>query len=116
MKVTGPSNHYTRVLARDLWKTKKKIWRRISEILMKPRRDQGEINLYRLNKITKENDVIVVPGKILGSGDLSHKLTVGTFKISQLAKEKLEKANCNVMTIEQLVEKHPTGSGVKIIV
>ncbi|MCP4763113.1 MAG: 50S ribosomal protein L18e [archaeon] len=116
MKVTGPSNHYTRVLIRELWKTRRNIWKNVSEILGKPARIHPEINLYRLNKITKDGDICVIPGKILGSGNLDHKITVGTLKISDLAKEKLAKANCNVLTIEQLVEKYPTGSGVRIIV
>ncbi|MHA1821894.1 MAG: 50S ribosomal protein L18e [Promethearchaeota archaeon] len=116
MKVTGPSNIYARKLIRDLWKTKRNIWRRVSEILSKPARKRPEINLYRLNKITKDNDIIVVPGKILGSGNIEHPLTIGAWKISALAKEKLTKANCKVLKIEELVEKYPKGKGVRIII
>jgi len=75
-----------------------------------------DINLFRLNKITKDNDIIVVPGKILGAGQLDHKVIIGTFKISQLAREKLDKAKCQVLTIKELLEKYPTGSGVRIII
>lgn len=100
----------------ELWKTKRNIWRRVSEILGKPARIQPEINLYRLNKITKDGDIVVIPGKILGSGNLEHKITIGSLKISGLAKEKLAKAQCNVLTIGQLLEKYPTGSNVRIIV
>lgn len=116
MKVTGPSNYYTRVLIRELWQTKRKIWRDVSEILGKPSRKMHEINLFRLNKITKDNDIIVIPGKILGAGQIDHKLTIGAYKISQLAREKLAKAKCQVLTIKELLEKYPTGSGVRIIV
>lgn len=115
-KVTGPSNYYTRKLIRDLHQTKRRIWRRVSDIIAKPARNQASVNLYRLNKVTKKNDIVVIPGKILGSGKLDHKITVGTLKISSLAKEKLASNNCTVFTIEQLLEKYPTGSGVRIII
>jgi len=75
----------------------------------------AEINLYRLNKVTKKGDVVVIPGKVLGMGNMEHEITAGVFKISKLAAEKLKKANCNIMTIEELIEKYPTGSGIKII-
>lgn len=116
MKVTGPSNYYTRKLIRQLWKTKRRIWRRVSEIIGKPARNHAEINLYRLNKITKDNDVCVIPGKILGTGNLDHPVCLGALKISTLAKEKLEKAKCEILTIQELMSKYPTGSGVKILI
>lgn len=116
MKPTGPSNYYTRELIRTLWKTKRNVWKRVSEVISKPSRDIAEMNLFRLNKITKENDVVVVPGKILGSGKIDHPIVIGTFKISSLAKEKLANANCKVMTIAELLEKYPTGSGVRILI
>jgi len=88
----------------------------VSDILGKPARIGKEVNLYRLNKITKDNDIAVIPGKILASGKMEHSITVGVLKISALAKEKLEKANCKILSIKELMEKYPTGSGVKILI
>lgn len=112
---TGPSNVNVRKLARELWKTQKPIWRRVSRRLMKPKRSHRiEANLARLNKNTKEGDVVVIPGKVLGGGDLDHKITVASLKASQSAKEKLAQAECELIDIPTLLDRNPEGSGVKL--
>lgn len=113
-KVTGPSNHYNRVLIRQLWKTKRRIWKKLSKKLSGPRRDRVEANLYRINQKTKENDVIVVPGKILGLGDLEHKLTIACLDCSTPAQKKIESSGSKLLTIEELLEQNPDGKNVKI--
>jgi large subunit ribosomal protein L18e len=116
MQPTGPSNVNTRKLIRSLWKTKTGLWRRVSEILSKPSRNRPEINLYRLNKLTKENDVVVVPGKILGAGTLDHPITVSSLMVSELALTKLTESKSNHMSIEQMMKKYKKGSNVKILI
>ncbi|MFO8018452.1 MAG: 50S ribosomal protein L18e [Promethearchaeia archaeon] len=113
-KVTGPSNFYVRKLIRDLKKTKKNIWRKVSEKLSKPRKHRVEANLYRINNKTKKDDIIVVPGKVLGTGNLDHKLTIGCLDYSRSAKEKIEASGSTLLSIEQLLKEHPKGSNVKI--
>src|SRR3712207_7860845 len=43
-------------------------WRALQEELEGPRANRREINIARLAQITKANDVLVVPGKVLGTG------------------------------------------------
>jgi large subunit ribosomal protein L18e len=113
-KITGPSNFYVRKLIRDLWKTKIKIWRRISKKLSSSRKSRISPNLYRINKKTKENDVVVIPGKVLGIGDLNHKITIACLDYSKSAKQKIEASGSKLLSIEELLEQNPKGSGVKI--
>ncbi|MFX1410627.1 MAG: 50S ribosomal protein L18e [Promethearchaeota archaeon] len=113
-KITGPSNYYHRKLIRDLWKTKIKIWKVISKKLSGPRQNRVKANLYRINKKTKKNDVIVVPGKILGIGDLDHSLTIACLEYSNSAKRKIEASGSKLLSIEDLFEQNPKGTGVKI--
>ncbi|MHA1642998.1 MAG: 50S ribosomal protein L18e [Promethearchaeota archaeon] len=113
-RVTGPSDYYTRKLIRDLWKTKRRIWKKISKKLSGPRKNRVEANLYRINKKTKENDVIVVPGKVLGIGELDHKLTIACLSCSKSAKKKIEESGSKLMTIQELLEQNPKGRNVKI--
>jgi len=114
-RITGPSNYYQRKLIRELWKTKRRIWRKVSKKLSGPRRNRVEANLYRINKITKNNDVIVVPGKVLGIGDLDHKLTIACVAYSNNTKRKVEDSGSKLISIEELLEKNPEGKNVKII-
>jgi large subunit ribosomal protein L18e len=113
-KITGPSNYYYRKLIRDLWKTKIKIWKRVSKKISGPRKNKVTANLYRINKKTKKNDTIVIPGKVLGMGELDHTLTIACLEYSKSAKKKIESSGSKLLTIEELLEQNPKGSGVKI--
>ena len=113
-KITGPSNYYVRKLIRDLWKTKIKIWRKLSRKLSGPRKNRISANLYRINKKTKENDIIVIPGKVLGIGDLDHNLTIACLDCSGSAKKKIESSGSKLISIEELLDINPSGSGVKV--
>lgn len=91
------------------------IWNAVAELLSKPRRKRIFVNISRINRFSKDGDVIVVPGKVLGSGLINHKITVGAFKFSEAAKRKIEAAGGRCIFIEDLVEEQPKGSGVKIL-
>ena len=113
-RITGPSNYYNRKLIRELWKTKRRIWKKVSKKLSGPRRERIEANLYRINKKTKENDVIVVPGKILGLGEIDHKLTIACLDCSKTARKKIETSGSKLLSIEELLEQNPEGRNVKV--
>ena len=113
-KIAGPSNYYYRKLIRDLWKTKRRIWKKVSKKIAGPRNNRVEANLYRINKNTKDNDVIVIPGKVLGIGELDHKITIACLECSQPAKDKIEKSGSKILKIEDLLEQNPEGKNVKI--
>jgi large subunit ribosomal protein L18e len=92
-----------------------KIWRDAAKYLAKTRQHRATVNLSRINRHTRENDIVVVPGKILGSGAIDHAVTVASLNASAKAKEKLAKAEAIYISIPELVEKNPKGSNVKII-
>ena len=96
-------------------KNKAPIWRALQEELSGPRANRREINIGRLAEITKADEVVVVPGKVLGTGSLGHKLTVSAFSISQTAARKITDSGGKVVTFDDLIEKHPDGKGVRII-
>ena len=96
-------------------KNKAPIWRALEEELSGSRINRREINIRRLAQVTKAGEVIVVPGKILGTGNLGHKLTVCAFSISESAAKKVIESGGKVVTFEDLIKKHPEGKGVRII-
>jgi large subunit ribosomal protein L18e len=100
-RITGPANYYIRKLIRDLWKTRRRVWRTISKKLSGPRRNRVEANLKRINNKTKEGDVIVVPGKVLGIGDLDHKLTIACLNCSRSALNKILDSGSTLLSIEE---------------
>ena len=59
--------------------------------------------------------MVVVPGKVLGSGTLDHKITIAAFDFSDGAIEKLKESNCEMLSINELMSKNPKGSRVRVI-
>ena len=55
-----------------------------------------------------------VPGKIIGTGNLSHKITLSSFSISTTAANKVIKSGGNIMAYSEMIKKFPTGKGVII--
>ena len=94
---------------------KTEIWRDIAERLVKPRRRHIAPNVSRLNRYTQKNDTIVVPGKVLGAGEIDHPITVAAVAFSAKAREKIANAKGKCLSLSDLVEKTPKGSNVKII-
>ncbi|HIE56236.1 MAG TPA: 50S ribosomal protein L18e, partial [Chromatiaceae bacterium] len=80
MRKTGPTNIVLRKTIRLLRKYAKEykapIWRYVAEILSKPSRKRVIVNLSKINRYTNNNEVVVVPGKVLGAGTLKHSVTV----------------------------------------
>lgn len=89
------------------------IWKRLAVDLEKSTRQRRVVNLSRINLFTKDNDVIVVPGKVLASGIIDHKLTVAAFNFSSQAKEKILEAKGQCLSIDELMDKKL--KGVRII-
>ncbi len=118
MKRTGPTNIHLRLLISRLRKAARQydapIWRTVAEFLERPRRKRVAVNLSRINRYTNEGDVVVVPGKVLSCGELNHKVTVAAWAFSAKAREKIERVG-RAISIDQLLEERPDGSGVKII-
>lgn len=91
------------------------LWKTIAVELAKPTRRKREVNIYKLENHTKEGDIIIVPGKVLGSGALSKKLTVAALQFSESAKQKIQSNKGEVLSIEELMKKHPDAKGVRIM-
>ena len=116
---TGSTNSVLQSLIQEL-KTvsstqKSGLWKRIAEDLEKPTRQRRIVNISSINRFTKPNEIIIVPGKVLGYGSLNHSLTVAAFSFSESAREIIEQAKGKCLTIKELVQKNPKAKDVKII-
>ena len=103
-------------MIKDLKQASKKneapIWARLAELAIKPSR--RVVNLTRINKTTKDNDVLFVPGKVLGTGNISHKIILSSFSMSITAAKKIIQTGGTIMTYSDMIKKYPTGKGVMI--
>jgi len=114
MKNIKKTNIHLKELIKNLEKLaakeKVKLWKVIATELNKSTRAKREVNIHSINRNTKENETIIVPGKVLGTGDIDHKVNVAAFQFSESAKQKI-----NAMSIEQLMKENPKAKGVRII-
>jgi len=114
---TGPTNPQLQGLIQELKKKSKdaNLWSRIAFELERPTRKRRVVNLARINRFTKDNETIIVPGKVLGSGPLNHKLTIAAFSFSQSALDKINQAQAKALSIEAFMKEDIKGKHVRII-
>jgi large subunit ribosomal protein L18e len=119
VKRTGPTNPILKKLIEDLKKkafdTKSDFLNDLAEKLNKPRRQRIEVNIAHIEMYANKDETVVVPGIVLGYGELSKPLTISAWKFTRQAREKIEKIKGKTLTIEELVEKNPRGTNVKIL-
>ena len=87
-------NLQTQKLIENLYKSskdkKKEIYASVARILESSSRKQPSKNLFNLQKMSyiKDGDIVVIPGKVLGTGNLDKKITIYALSFSESAKAK----------------------------
>ena len=91
------------------------IWKDVAKRLERPSKSWAEVNIRRLAKHVKKNDTVIIPGKLLGSGNLDAAITVAAYSFSESAKKKIQDAGGKSILIPELVKMNPKGKGIRII-
>jgi len=112
------TNPRLRTLIADLKATAREtdaaVWERIAERLQKPRSTHAEVNLGRIERHARDDETVVVPGKVLGSGALRTEVTVAAVDFSGSAETKIEQVG-EPIRLEQALERNPEGSDVRVV-
>ena len=111
----GTTNPVLKDLLLKMKKTKSNGWKTVAEKLEKPRRKKNNVNLGKINKYTKEGDIVVVPGKVTSIGSLDHKVTISALGFSEKAVEKIKQSGAIIKTLEELIEENKKFSKIRII-
>ena len=61
------------------------IWSKIAKNALKPSSSKKTINLKKIEELTDDGSAVIISGKVLGTGKLSHKVLVSSFSISRSA-------------------------------
>jgi len=91
------------------------IWRKTAKLLEKSSKNWPSINVSRLEYHVEGSEKIVVPGKLLGSGNISKKVTVGAYSFSSAARAKIEAAGGKCIGLDEMAKKNPKGSGLRLM-
>ncbi|BAN90564.1 50S ribosomal protein L18e [Aeropyrum camini] len=120
MRPTGPTSLVTRRIVSELRRAARRnsapVWRRVAELLERPRRRRAEVNLSKINRYASDGEMVVVPGKVLGTGSLEKKVTVAALSFSLQALVKIRLSGSRAITLEQAVRENPRGSRTRIII
>lgn len=115
---TGPINPILKNLIQELKvlsaREKVPLWKKIAKDLERPARIRRSVNIFKINKYTREKETAIVPGKVLSDGELKKKLTVAAFLFSKQARNKINKIG-KAITINELMKQNPKGKNVRII-
>jgi large subunit ribosomal protein L18e len=77
--------------------------------LAAPSRNRAKVNVDAIQK--NKSETIIVPGKVLSSGEISRKAKVYALGFSEKAEEKLKNAGCTYSTILEELKKNPKLKG-----
>jgi large subunit ribosomal protein L18e len=119
-KPTGPTNPIIKGMIEDIrnrgYRENVPFLIKLADEMEKPRRSKAEVDLSKLNRVCKENELVVIPGKLLSSGILKKPLRVAAASFSMTAVQKVQEAGGKVLTIEELIKENPKGTNVKIVI
>ena len=91
------------------------LWRDVAKRLSKSRKNWAQPNLSRVTRYAPEGATILVPGKLLGSGEVTGNRTIAAYSVSSSARAKIEAAGGRVLTYGELMNENPNGNGVIIL-
>jgi large subunit ribosomal protein L18e len=91
------------------------LWLDASRYLSKSRSRKPTVNIGKLDRLAEKDSVILVPGKILGDGVLSHPVVVGAYSYTATARRKIVEAGGEALTIPNFLKRFPSGAGVTLI-
>jgi large subunit ribosomal protein L18e len=90
------------------------LWKRVAQDLDKPSRQQRTVNIFKIEEHAADGEILLVPGKVLGEGDLTKSVTVAAHHFSQGAIAKINR-NGKAMTIAELIKSNPKAQKVRIL-
>ncbi len=93
----------------------KEKWGEIGKILSGSVKKRFCLNLEEINNLFKEDEQIVIPGKVLSQGALNRKIKIIALGFSEKAREKLLKSGNKISSIYAEIKANPEAKGLKIL-
>jgi len=91
------------------------LWKQIAVELEKPTRSRREVNLYKIEANARDDEIVIVPGKVLSNGVVQKAVKVAALSFSEGAKEKIISAKGQILSIQELMKQNPEGKKVRIM-
>ncbi len=91
------------------------LWKSVAQRLEGPSRNWPSVNISKLEYKVNKNSKVLIPGKLLGSGNISKKMIVSAYSFSETAKIKVEAAGGKCVSYNDFIKSNPKGTDVVVI-
>ena len=99
----APTKEWMNIASKGMKESKHKgFWKSIYKNVAVPARSSASVDIYRIGRHSKENDLVVVPGKVLGKGKLGHRVRIAAIEYSDGAEKALRDSGCSIISINEL--------------
>ncbi len=109
MKVTPERNDIKEIIGILAEKSKGEngmpLAKRLYKLVAVPKRSRVNVNIYKVNLYSKDGDNVIVPGKVLSTGKMAHKVSIAALEFSESAMESLEESGCKVIGIKDMLNQ-----------
>jgi large subunit ribosomal protein L18e len=95
--------------------SKNPAWFKFAKLLSESTRKHSAVNLEQIDAQTSMGDTILVPGRVLGVGEITKKVRICSFGISKEAQENLKKTRSEWIHILDEIKRNPKAEGLKVI-
>jgi len=90
-------------------------WKAVAIKLAGAASQKAQVNITKISKYTKGGEVVIIPGKVLGDGIMSKKVTVVAFKASESAIKKITAAGGSFIEIKDYIAKNPKDKPIILV-
>lgn len=106
---TGPTDPNLQKLVHDLKRKREKFYLTLAKHLEKSRRRKEAVNVGKIDKYAQPGEIVVVPGKVLGGGEMTKKTEVYAWVCSKSAREKIARAGGSCHSLDKVLELKQKG-------
>jgi len=98
-------------------RAKQKIWIDIAKRIVKPKRILPKVNIWKLNRFAQKlkGKTFVVPGHVLGTGEITNEIKVAALSFSETALLKIKNAKGKTYSLQGLAKEGEKTSSLVII-
>jgi large subunit ribosomal protein L18e len=91
------------------------LWSSLSEDLLACRSNRSTVNVGVISRYSRDGAKVVVPGKVLAGGNLSHKVRVIAFEFSEGARQKIANAGGSCEYLADYLSKDSSAKDVILL-
>ena len=81
------------------------LWKSVHRRVSVSRRRRVSVNLYKINRYSKEGDNIIVPGKVLSAGRMDHSVNITALSFSKGATDRLIGSKSKVLELDEMLKR-----------